>query len=79
MANYTFKNKHTTQPQDVRPDDAFAVKVVAVAGYNLDWAAYEGPTEWPDEKVIREGDKLIRKQAEPLFYVLRASGRSYRD
>ena len=75
----TFKNKWTTSPSDVEHDDCFAVKVVAVAGYANDWAAYEGPTDWPDLKVAREGDKLTAAQAEPLFYVMTASGRCYRE
>ena len=79
MAKYTFKNKVTTRPCDVETGDAFAVKVVAVTGHDDDWVAYEGPSTWSDQLVADSGDKLLAKQAEPLFYVLRASGRRYRE
>jgi len=76
---YNFKNKVTTSPSDVEPSDAFAIKVVAVAGYSNDWSAYLGPTYWTDEEVAESGDKLSKEQAEPLFYVLAAAGRFYRE
>ncbi len=76
--HYNFKNKITTKPCDVKNGDAFAVKVVAVAGYDNDWAAYEGPSHWSDPDVADYGDKLSKEQAEPLFYVLANSGRYYR-
>ena len=74
-----FKNKWTTAPVDVEDGDAFAVKVVAVAGYDNDWAAYEGPSDWTDQEIAGSGDKLSRKAAERLFYVLAESGRHYRE
>ena len=67
-----------TRPTDVLWGDAFAIKVVAVAGYANDWAAYIGPSDWTDERVAEQGDKLSPEQAGPLFYVLRESGRTYR-
>lgn len=73
-----FKNLVTTRPCDVESRDAFAVKIVAVAGYD-DWSAYIGPSDWTDEEVTQRGDRLLERQAEPLFYVLRASGRHYRE
>jgi len=79
MAQYNFKNKVTTSPSDVQPNDAFAIKVVAVAGHGNDWSAYYGPSNWSDEMVAESGDKLSAAQAEPLFYVLAASGRTYRE
>jgi len=74
-----FKNLVTTSPDEVEDNDAFAIKIVAVAGFVNDWAAYYGPPEWSKEQVAQSGDKLVREQAEPLFYVMRRSGRSYRD
>ena len=73
-----FRNKITTSPSDVQPGDCFAVKVVAVTGHMNDWAAYIGPSDWTDERVAEQGDKLSPEQAGPLFYVLRESGRTYR-
>lgn len=78
MRKYTFKNLVITSPADVVPGDAFAIKVVAVAGFANDWSAYRGPSHWSDDKVAREGDKLYRDQAEPLFHAMRSSGRHYR-
>lgn len=78
-SEYTFKNKFTTRPGDVKPDDCFAIKVVAVAGCGNDWAAYEGPSDWTDEQVVRSGDKLPAATAIPLFYVLGISRRTYRE
>jgi len=76
---YRFRNHYTVSPDDVQADDCFALKVVAVAGYGHDWAAYSGPTDWTDQEVVACGDKLSREQGEPLFYIMRASGRHYRD
>ena len=71
-----FRNMLTVSPSDVCDGDCFALNVVAVAGYNNDWAAYWGPSSWSDERVAQEGDKLRREVAEPLFYLGR-SGRTY--
>ena len=75
---YKFKNPITTSPSDVEPGDVFGFKVVAVVGYADDWAAYIGPLGWSNEDVAERGDKLSPEQADPLFYVLRKSGRTYR-
>ena len=65
------------KPCNVKNGDMFAIKVIAVAGHCGDWAAYKGPSFWPDEKVAEVGQKLTRRQAGELFYVM--SGRSYRE
>ena len=75
---HKFKDWIMTSPSDVEPGDAFAIKIVAVAGHADDWAAYIGPSEWTAGRVAEQGDKLSPEQAEPLFYVLRKSGRTYR-
>lgn len=77
MSKHTYKDLRTTRPIDVESMDAFAIKVVAVAGYNGDWAAYCGPTDWTDDKVAEQGIKLFHTQAENLFYVMLL--RTYRD
>lgn len=79
MAKYNFKNLITASPSDVEGGDAFAVKVVAVAGFGDDWSAYRGPSDWPDQLVAEQGDKLLRRAAEALFYVMAASNRHYRE
>lgn len=73
-----FRNLRRVAPRDVQDGDAFAIKIVAVAGTNNDWAAYIGPSGWSDRTVAAAGDKLLPAQALPLFYVLRESGREYR-
>lgn len=78
MAKRRFRNKVTVSPSDVQDGDAFAVKVVAVAGHDNDWAAYEGPSHWTDNEVAESGDKLLKEQAAPLFHVFRVSERHYR-
>ena len=78
MPDHIFKNHYTTRPCDVEDGDAFAIKVVATAGYGNDWAAYIGPSNWTDERVAAQGDKLSPEQAAPLFSVLHRSGRHYR-
>ena len=79
MPKYNFKNLVTTSPSDVKQGDAFAVKIVAIAGYDNDWAAYRGPSDWSDQMVAEQGDKLDKKAAEALFYVMRHSCRRYRE
>lgn len=82
MSRYNFihaAEAHNIRPSEVKPNDAFPIKVVAVAGHGDDWAAYYGPTDWSDEEVAQSGEKLLASQAEPLFYALRNSGRYYRE
>ena len=79
MRQYTWKNKVTVCPDQIEVNDAFATKVVAAAGYNNDWAAYQGPCDWSDEQVAESGDKILREAAERLFYCMTMSGRRYRD
>jgi len=80
MTELTFKNKYTTRPGEVRPLDAFAVKIVAWAhttGWS--WAAYYGPSDWTDEEVAKNGDELSENIAKGLFPVLAATGMLYGD
>ena len=74
-----FKNLMRVSPSDVQDNDAFALKVVAVALPGGFWRAYRGPSDWSDERVAAQGDLLLEEQAGPLFYVLRASGRRYEE
>ena len=68
---YNFKNKYTTRPVDVRPGDAFAIKVVAVAHPGgATWAAYLGPSDWDDQQVADGGDSIKQIEAERLFPVM---------
>lgn len=78
MSRFHFRNAASVRPSDVQDSDAFALKVVAVAGFANDWTAYRGPTNWSDAQVAEGGDKLLAEVAKALFYVLAVSGRRYR-
>lgn len=67
----------TTRPSDVKADDISAVKLVAVAGYDNDWACYSGPTTWCNEHVAREGDKVSEEEAGVFSYLMQL--RRYRQ
>lgn len=79
MANLQFRNAVSVSPSDVHDFDAFAMKVVAVVYPGGSWCAYQGPSHWPDDQVAAQGDRLVKEQAAPLFYVLRNSDRRYMD
>ncbi len=72
------RNPWQTRPCDLKPLDILPKKVVAVIGGIGDWAAYEGPTDWPDEKIARQGDKLGANQAKAVFPSLAYSDLKYR-
>jgi len=71
---YTHQSFMNIRPDELEPDDVIALKVIAVASYDNDWAAYMGPTDWDDEEVITGGDKLNITAARALFpqFALRA-------
>ena len=79
MTKYTWKDKMEAVPYEIVTNDTVAIKVVAVAGHDNDWAAYWGASWWDDERIAAEGAKLSREGAEPLFYCMTMSGRRYRD
>ncbi len=64
---YTWVNKIAVRPNELEPNTAAAIKVVAKVGWGNDWAAYLGPSDWSDEKVADEGDKILEKAARILF------------
>lgn len=65
------------RPDEFKPGDQIAIKVVAVVGHEGDWAAYRGMANWEDEQVATEGDKINREAAVALFPSI-ASDRYYR-
>ena len=65
-----FGNKTWVRPGDVKEGDAFAVKVVAVARGAGYWACYQGPSDWPDQRVAEQGDPVPAEAASKLFYVM---------
>jgi hypothetical protein len=72
-----WRNKTWTRPAELSPDDAMAVKVVAVIGHAKDFAVYEGPSDWTDEKVAAEGTMILEPGARAIFPVCRLL--RYRD
>ena len=73
-----FRKKASLTPSDVNDDDALAINIVAVARIANDWSAYQGPSDWSDSRVARQGDKVDELAATRLFYVMGQSGRTYR-
>jgi hypothetical protein len=55
------------------------VKIIAVIGDIKDWAAYKGLTNWSDERVAAEGDKIPQDAAELLFDTPVRLGLHYRS
>jgi len=72
-------NPATVNPNNLKPDDKLGFKIIAVIGYNNDWAAYRGLIWWSDEQVANEGDKISKEVAELLFYAPTALGLEYRS
>jgi hypothetical protein len=67
MTDHNYVSYANVSPLTLKPNDAIALKVVAVAGYGKSWAAYMGLTDWDDDAVAESGDKLDRTAAERLF------------
>jgi hypothetical protein len=64
-------NPYILRPDEVRAGDQMGYKIIAVvdeSGYF--WAAYMGLTDWSDERVANEGDKLPVETAMKIFPVL---------
>ena len=76
--DFTWVNKISVRPADIEDWTAAAVKIVAWTGQAEDWAAYLGPSDWDDQKVAEQGDKIPQAAAELLFPTLKWSGRYYR-
>lgn len=70
-------NKLITSPSDVKAGDWSALKIVAVAGSDNDWAAYIGPSRWSDQEVADNGDKVTRTEASVFAYLMQL--RRYRQ
>jgi hypothetical protein len=72
-------NPVSIHPDELKPGDKLGYKVIAVIGYANDWAAYEGLTDWSDDEVANNGDKISKNAAEALFYAPTAAGLKYRS
>ena len=67
-----------TSPQRIAKGTRVPVKVVAVVGYSNDWAAYIGPSDWTDEQISKDGDKVSEDAAVNLFPAM-SQAFSYRN
>ena len=77
----TYKDYYSMSPNEFKPGDEVAVKVVAVVGWDGDYAVYTGPGGWTDDMVAHTGDKVYGKQGRALGEALFpsvAEGRRYR-
>ncbi len=63
----SYSQYRNTSPQRLVAGTRVPVKIVAVVGYGNDWAAYIGPSEWTDQRVSEEGDKISEDAAKNLF------------
>lgn len=79
MSTLKFVNKNSIKPIEIGSDYASAIKVVAVTGYDDDWAAYLGPSDWSDDQVAEQGDKIDEIAAGRLFPAFMRTGRYYRE
>ena len=70
MLYSTYNDVLSKRPDDVKDGDAFALKIVAVAGYNNDVAYYVGDTSMPDEEVVSNGDKLMDAGQDAFSYLM---------
>jgi hypothetical protein len=71
------RNHYNTSPGDVQDNDAFPMKVIAVAYPGGMWCAFRAPATWDNQRVADEGDELQKEVAEGLFWCLANSGRIY--
>jgi hypothetical protein len=76
-------NPVSVKPYTLKAGDLLGFKIVAKIYSNNNgegfWAAYRGLTDWEDEKVASDGDKIPQEVAEALFYAPTALGLIYND
>ena len=76
---WNFFDWMNVSPDVLGPGDAIALKVVAVVGYDNDFAVYAGPTNWTKERVAEEGDKLFDEETcKGMFPQIARTGRYVR-
>ena len=71
------ENPKSFVPANIQADDYMAYRVVAVARLPQGWTAYKGPSNWTDEQILDEGDKISEEAARGLFPAFDRSGRHY--
>jgi hypothetical protein len=71
-------NPYIIKPQELTPGDRLGYKVIAIIGFNNDWAAYFGRTDQSDDQIEQGGDKLNKLAAIALFPAIVKLGLIYR-
>jgi hypothetical protein len=71
-------NKVTIRAYQVKPGMIMPIKVVAVV-YETSWCAYQGPSNWTDERVAESGDQIPFETAGKLFPVMTWTDLPYKD
>lgn len=61
------QNAYNKRPADMKVGDLYGYKIVAEIYGGITWAAYRGLTDWNDEEVASNGDKIDYKAARLLF------------
>ena len=66
-------NAYVVQGGEVEAEDTYGYKIIAVVYNDYFWAAYRGLTDWSDEQVAAEGDKISERCASELFSTIAAT------
>lgn len=65
-------NAYNICGDEIKPNDRYGYKIIAVVYDESFWAAYMGLTDWDDERVACEGDKISYEIAKRLFSTIDA-------
>lgn len=70
-------NAYNICGDEIKVNDYYGYKIVAVIHSEYFWAAYMGLTDWSDDRVAREGDKISYNAAKSLFPTIDATIPNY--
>lgn len=65
-------NAYNVRGNEIKVNDRYGYKIIAVIHDEYFWAAYMGLTDWSDDRVAREGDKVSYEIAALLFPTINA-------
>ena len=65
-------NAYIISGDEVKPNDRYGYKIVAVVYGKHFWAAYKGLTHWSDERCASDGDKVLYDIASRIFSTIDA-------
>ena len=63
-------NAYEIRGDELFPNDRFGYKIIAVVYDAKHWCAYQGLTDWSDEKIASNGDEIPFDVARRLFTTL---------